>query len=175
MRLALITHKFVKGDGQGRVNYELAQAALAEGHCVWLLASEVASELAAHPRARWVRIGASWLPSSLLQNQAFACQSAVWLWRHRRELDLVHANGFVSWSRADINTSHFVHSAWIRSPFHTWHVRRDAYGLYQLIYSYCGTWLERWSYRRARPRITSAAPSAAARSSPTSRRAATRN
>ena len=150
MRLALITHKFVKGDGQGRVNYELARAALAEGHAVWLLATEVAPELAAHPRARWVRIGAPWLPSSLLQNQAFACQSAVWLWRHRRKLDLVHANGFVSWSRADINTSHFVHSAWIRSPFHTWHVRRDAYGLYQLTYSYCGTWLERWSYNRAR-------------------------
>jgi len=150
MRLALITHKFAKGDGQGRVNYELARAALAEGHSVWLLATKVAPELAAHPRARWVHIGGSWLPSSLLQNQAFAWQSAAWLWRHRRELDLVHANGFVSWSRADINTSHFVHSAWIRSPVHTWRVRRDAYGLYQLLYSYCGTWLERWSYRHAR-------------------------
>ena len=150
MRLALITQKFVKGDGQGRVNYELAYAALAEGHSVWLLATEVAPELAAHPGAHWVHIGASWLPSSLLQNQAFAWQSAVWLWRHRRELDLVHANGFVSWSRADLNTSHFVHSAWIRSPFHTWRVRRDAYGLYQLLYSYCGTWLEGWSYHRAR-------------------------
>jgi glycosyltransferase involved in cell wall biosynthesis len=150
VRLALITHKLVKGDGQGRVNYELALAALAAGHCVWLLASEVAPELAAHPRARWVRVGAPWLPSALLQNQAFAWKSTAWLWRHRSELDLVHANGFVSWAAADINTSHFVHSAWLRSPFHTWRVRRDAYGLYQLLYSYCGTWLERWSYRRAR-------------------------
>jgi glycosyltransferase involved in cell wall biosynthesis len=150
VRLALITHKFVKGDGQGRVNYELAQAALAEGYYVWLVATEVAPELAAHPRARWVRIRVAWLPSSLLRNQLFAWQSALWQWRHRRELDLVHANGFVSWSRADINTSHFVHGAWLRSPFHTWRIRRDAYGLYQLLYSYCGTWLERWAYRRAR-------------------------
>lgn len=150
MRLALITHRFVRGDGQGRVNYELARAALAAGHSLWLLASEVAPELASHPRARVVRIRVSTLPSTLLQNQLFACRTALWLWRHRGELDLVHANGFVSWSPADVSSSHFVHAAWIRSPVHTWHLRRDLYGLYQLLYSLSGRWLERWSYRRAR-------------------------
>ncbi|HKD53186.1 MAG TPA: glycosyltransferase family 4 protein, partial [Steroidobacteraceae bacterium] len=150
MRIAIVTHKFVKGDGQGRVNYELARAALAEGHPLWLVASEIAPELAAHPGARCVRLGVGRVPLALLQNQLFACATTLWLWRHRRELDLVHANGFVSWGRADVNTSHFVHSAWSRSRFHTWRVRRDAYGLYQLIYSYCGRWLERCSYRAAR-------------------------
>ncbi len=149
MRLALITHKFVKGDGQGRVNYELARAALADRHTVFLLASEVAPELSSHPLARGVKIGVLALPSALLQNQLFACKSALWLRRHRAEVDVVHANGFVSWSRADINSSHFVHAAWIRSPFHTWRVRKDAYGFYQLLYGLSGSWLERWSYRRA--------------------------
>ncbi|MGO9803433.1 MAG: glycosyltransferase family 4 protein [Steroidobacteraceae bacterium] len=149
MRLALITHKFVKGDGQGRVNYELARAALADRHTVFLLASEVAPELSSHPLARVVKIGVLGLPSALLQNQLFACKSALWLRRHRAEVDVVHANGFVSWSRADINSSHFVHAAWIRSPFHTWRVRKDAYGFYQLLYGLSGSWLERWSYRRA--------------------------
>jgi glycosyltransferase involved in cell wall biosynthesis len=150
MRLALITHKFVRGDGQGRVNYELARAALAAGHTVWLLASEVAPELASHPMAREVHIGVAGLPSSLLQNQLFACRTALWLRRHRNEFDLVHTNGFVSWSAADVNSSHFVHAAWTRSQHHTWHVRRDIYGFYQLLYSLSGRWLERWSYQRAR-------------------------
>jgi glycosyltransferase involved in cell wall biosynthesis len=115
-----------------------------------MLASEVAPELAGHPLARVVRLGVGRLPSALLQNQLFACQASLWLWRHRRKLDLVHANGFVSWCRADVNSSHFVHAAWIRSRAHTWRVRRDAYGLYQLIYSACNKRFERWSYRRAR-------------------------
>ncbi len=149
MRLALITHKFAKGDGQGRVNYELARAALAEGHTVYLVGSEIAPELAAQPGARVVQISVAGLPTALLQNQLFACRTALWLRRHRGELDLVHANGFVSWSRADVNTSHFVHAAWIRSRFHTWRVRKDAYGLYQLLYGLSGKWLESWSYRRA--------------------------
>lgn len=150
MRLALITHKLVKGDGQGRVNYELARAALAAGHTVFLLASEVAPELAAHPLARVVRIGVGGLPTALLQNQLFACKTALWIWRHRSELDLVHANGFVSWCAADINSSHFVHAAWIRSQYHTWHIRKDIYGFYQLLYGFTGKWLERWSYRHSR-------------------------
>jgi hypothetical protein len=119
MRLALITHKLVKGDGQGRVNYELAREALAAGHSVFLLASEVAPELAAHPQARVVRIRVAGLPTALLQNQVFACRTALWIWRHQGEIDLVHANGFVSWCAADINSSHFVHAAWIRSRYHT--------------------------------------------------------
>lgn len=149
MRLALITHKFVKGDGQGRVNYELAKAALAEGHTVFLLANVVAPELARHPLARCVHIGVRVVPTALLQNQLFAARTAWWLHRHRHEVDLVHVNGFVSWSRAHVNSCHFVHAAWLASRFHTWRLRKDAYGLYQLVYSVVGAWLERWSYRRA--------------------------
>jgi glycosyltransferase involved in cell wall biosynthesis len=132
------------------VNYELARAALAHGHCVFLVATEVDAELAAHPLARVVciKVGGVW--PALLQNQLFACKSALWLRRHRQQLDLVHVNGFVSWSAADVNSSHFVHAAWLRSQFHTWHVRKDVYGLYQLLYSFCGSWLERWTYRRSR-------------------------
>ena len=68
MRLALVTHKFIKGDGQGRVNYEIAVAALAAGHVVWLIASEIAPELSSHARARTVRIGISAWPSALIRH-----------------------------------------------------------------------------------------------------------
>jgi glycosyltransferase involved in cell wall biosynthesis len=59
-------------------------------------------------------------------------------------------NGFVSWVGADINSSHFVHAAWARSPFHTWRLRRDLYGAYQMLYTLAGKLLELCSYRRAR-------------------------
>ncbi len=149
MRLALVTHKFARGDGQGRVNYELAKAALGAGHTVWLVASEIAPELAAHPGARAVRLGVAGWPSALLKNQVFALRTTIWLWRHRRELDLVHVNGFVTWMRADVNTAHFVQAAWLRSPYHQARARRDLSGVYQWLYTYLGTFLERWGYRRS--------------------------
>ena len=150
LRIALVTHRFVRGDGQGRVNYELARALLASGHEVWLVASEVAPDLAQAPGAHPVLLGCGPLPTELLRNQWFAARTTRWLWRHRRRLDLVHASGFVSWARADISSCHFVHSAWIRSPFHTWQVRRDAYGLYQLLYTWANRGFEKVAYRRAR-------------------------
>jgi len=149
VQLALITHRFVRGDGQGRVNYEVARAALDAGHVVWLVASEVAADLARHPRARVVRLPVSGWPTELLRNQVFALRSAWWLLRHRRQLDLVHVNGCITLGRADVNAAHFVHSAWLRSPHHTSRVRRDAYGLYQYLYTRLNAWLERRAYRRA--------------------------
>jgi glycosyltransferase involved in cell wall biosynthesis len=146
----LLTHKLVKGDGQGRVNYEIAQAALAAGHDVWLVASEIAPELAGHRHAHPVPISVKGWPSALLKNQVFAARTAFWLLRHRHLLDVVHVNGFSTWARSDVNAVHFVHSAWLRSPYHVWRLRRDWRGLYQFFYSWCGTFLEAWSYRRAR-------------------------
>jgi glycosyltransferase involved in cell wall biosynthesis len=149
MRIALVTHKFTKGDGQGRVNYEIARAALEAGHCVWLIASDIAPELAAHSMAQTVRVGVAGWPSALIQNQVFAVKSALWINRNRHQLDLVHVNGFITWARADVNTAHFVHAAWLQSPVHTSRIRRDCYGLYQWIYSWVNSVLERWAYRRA--------------------------
>jgi glycosyltransferase involved in cell wall biosynthesis len=147
VRIALITPKLTRGDGQGRVNYEIARAALDAGHAVSLVAGEIAPDLAAHENARAVRLDVAHWPSALLQTQVFALRSAWWLARHRAELDLVHANGFVTWPRTDVNTSHFVHAAWLRSPQHSSRIRRDAYGLYQWLYTRTGAWLERLAYR----------------------------
>jgi glycosyltransferase involved in cell wall biosynthesis len=149
MRLALITHRFARGDGQGRVNYEIAKNALAAGHDVWLVANHVAPDLASHARARVVRIGVTGWPTALVRNQVFALRTALWLLRNRKRLDLVHVNGFVTYAQADINTSHFVHAAWLKSPYHTVRVRRDVYGLYQWLYTSLNVYLERRAYRRS--------------------------
>jgi len=149
MRIALVTHRFVKGDGQGRVNYEIARAALDAGHEIWLVAAEIAPELAARPLAHSVCLGLPLWKPALIREQLFAIRSGFWLRRNRRRFDLVHANGFITWANADINTSHFVHSAWLRSPAHTAKLRRDWYGVYQWIYSRVNSVLERWAYQRS--------------------------
>jgi glycosyltransferase involved in cell wall biosynthesis len=119
LRIAIVTHVVRHNDGQGRVNYEIARAALAEGYEVTLVASHVAPELLAEPRVRWVPVKAGrWWPSNLVKQQVFALKSAWWLRTHRAEYDVLHVNGFISWVRADVNTAHFVHGGWFKSPYY---------------------------------------------------------
>jgi glycosyltransferase involved in cell wall biosynthesis len=150
MRIAIVTHAVRHNDGQGRVNYEIARAALSERCSVTLVASQVAPELLAHAGIRWVRIriGRVW-PTNLLRHQLFAIKSAIWLRRHRDEYDLVHVNGFISWVSADVNTAHFVHGGWIRSPYYPYSMTKGLRSAYQYAYTRINALLERWAYRRS--------------------------
>src|SRR5690348_14617240 len=136
MRIAIVTHVVRHNDGQGRVNYEIARAALAEGHEVTLVASHVAPELLEHARLRWVRViaGRAW-PTRLVKQQVFAIKSAIWLRTHRDEYDVLHVNGFITWSRADVNTAHFVHGGWMKSPYYPFRLSGGAWSAYQVVYS----------------------------------------
>ncbi|WP_233869994.1 glycosyltransferase family 4 protein [Paraburkholderia adhaesiva] len=151
MRLAIVTHVVRHNDGQGRVNHEIARAALDEGFDVTLVASHVAPELLAHPRVKWVRVQASraW-PTNLLRQQVFALKSALWLRRHRAELDVLHVNGFITWAQADVNTAHFVHGGWARSKYYPFGLTRGLWSAYQFVYTRANAVLERWAYRRSR-------------------------
>lgn len=149
MRFGIVTHKLVRGDGQGRVNYEVARTTLARGHEVVLLASEVSPELASHPAVTWVRIPVEGWPTELVRNQVFAMRSFAWLRRHQASLDLVLANGSITWSPVDINAVHFVHGAWMRSPVHTSRLRPGPYGWYQWAYTALNAAWERMAFRQA--------------------------
>lgn len=149
MRIGIVTHKVIKGDGQGRVNYEVAWSALRAGHQVVLVASEIASELASHPSASCVLIPVARWPTELLRNQIFAWHNSRWLKRHRHRLDVVHVNGFTTWAASDVNSAHFVHGSWLRSPVHTARLRRDFYGGYQWLYTALNARWERRAYRQA--------------------------
>ncbi|HLO85497.1 MAG TPA: glycosyltransferase family 1 protein, partial [Nostocaceae cyanobacterium] len=54
MKLCIVTHKFKKGDGQGRVNYEVVKEAIRRGHQLTLLASEIDPELEQDSHVNWV-------------------------------------------------------------------------------------------------------------------------
>jgi glycosyltransferase involved in cell wall biosynthesis len=150
VRIALVTHKVLKGDGQGRVNYEIARAVLRRGHQVVLVASQIAPELDAHPSVSWVRIPVAHWPTELLRNQIFAWHSFRWLRTHSHQFDVVHVNGFITWAASDVNAAHFVHSSWLRSPVHTARLRRDPYGLYQYLYTVLNARWEKQAFRQAR-------------------------
>jgi glycosyltransferase involved in cell wall biosynthesis len=139
----------MKGDGQGRVNYEVTWEAVHRGHCVTLLASQIAPELEQHPQVSWVPISVKQVPTQLLQDVAFSIQSGNWLRQHRSQFALVKVNGCITQSPADVNAVHFVHSTWLQSPMHSWRSRRDLYGAYQWFYTALNASWERQAFRKA--------------------------
>ncbi|CAO3361155.1 glycosyltransferase family 4 protein [Azospirillum palustre] len=160
LRIAVVTQKIVRHDGQGRVNAVVVDELLRRGHEVVAIASELAEELARHPRLRWVRIDGGGVPTQLAKDQLFAWRASRALARERRRgkdrsgkdgpgIDRVVVNGFVSWARSDVNAVHFVHSAWMRSPTHPIRKGVSPLSLYRALYTLLNVGFERWSFRRA--------------------------
>ncbi|WP_375509618.1 glycosyltransferase family 4 protein [uncultured Nostoc sp.] len=149
MKLCIITHKIKKGDGQGRVNYEVAQEAIRRGHHLTLLASEVALELEDNSQVNWIRIPVKGYPTEFVRNLIFAQKSADWLRQHRSEIDLVKVNGAINLAAADVNAVHFVHSSWLRSPVHISRNRRDLYGFYQWLFTAFNARWEKQAFQKA--------------------------
>ena len=150
MKLAIVTTRLTKGDGQGRVNYEVARAAAHKGIQVTLLASEVAHELGQHENVNHVYIPNAKIPTTLLSNALFSLRSCQWLAKHRSEFDIVQTNGAISRISSHVNAVHFVHSSWLQSPAHTSQYRRDFYGLYQWIYTALNARWERQAFQRSK-------------------------
>lgn len=157
IRLAILSHRFRRNDGQGRVNFEVANTALQRDCQVTILASTCAEELSSHPLCRFVKIGNERLPTELLRNLVYAWSSARWLRAHRHELDIVQANGFVTWEPCDVVAAHFIHAAWGKSrwyPFKT----LGLYSLYQRLYTILNTHWEKGAFTRAKRVIAVARP-----------------
>jgi glycosyltransferase involved in cell wall biosynthesis len=147
-RLAFVSHRFQRNDGQGRVNYEIVRAALDHGYDVTVVAAHCAEEIVNHPRARFVPMGGQGLPTELLRNLAFAWSSSRWIRRHRHELDLIQGNGFVTWERCDVVAAHFVHTAWRKSAYYPF-TSLSPYALYQRLYTWLNSRWEKQAFLRA--------------------------
>ena len=151
MRLALLTHKVDFQDGQGRVNYEIAKAALDHGHFVTVFAEYCSSQIAEHPRGSYVQARKRAIPTQLLRNLYYAASSSRWLRRHRSKFDLVQANGFVTWEPADIVAVHFVHSSWLRNRFFPFHWSSlSPYAYYQRLITMINGHYEKGAFRSAK-------------------------
>jgi glycosyltransferase involved in cell wall biosynthesis len=150
MQVALVTHKVTRVDGQGRVNLEIARGCLRRGWKVTLIASEVDPQLLEDTNVSWIRIPVGRLPTELIRNQYFAVVSAIWLHIRRREFDVVHVNGFITWARSDTCAAHFVHSAWMTSAHREQDLQPGSWirNGYQRLYTAVNARLERRAYRR---------------------------
>lgn len=149
MKICIVTHNVIRGDGQGRVNYEITREALRRGHAVVLVADQVDPALCA--------AGADWIPArprlrrvNLLKVWEFARRADRILDGLAGRVDLVHAYGFTTSRTHHVNTAQFVHDAWRRSPFHVARTNRNLYGVYQGTYSALNARWERAAYARAR-------------------------
>ncbi|HEY9710124.1 MAG TPA: glycosyltransferase family 4 protein, partial [Oculatellaceae cyanobacterium] len=150
MKLCIVTPSVVKGDGQGRVNYEITWEAIRQGHHVTLLASRVAPQLQQNSLVNWIDIPVKGWPTQLLRDQVFARRSADWLRKHRSSLDLVIANGAITWAGGEVNIASFVHRAWLLSSLHISRVHRDLYGFYQWLYTALNVRWEKQAFCKAK-------------------------
>ena len=148
MRIALISHDVVKGDGQGRVNFELVRALLAEGLAVDVLADRVADDLI-EAGARWVPVRPRLRRVNLLKVWDFSRRADRALDAAAGQYDAVLACGVVTSRPHHLNVAHFVHGTWLRSPYHASRVRPGLNGIYQRVYSAWNARWERASFARA--------------------------
>jgi len=151
LRLIMINHQIVaRGDGQGRVNFEIIQAALRAGYAIDVISSRCAEEIAQHPRVRQHRIAVEHYPTQLLRNFVFAFLSMKVRKRLTVQRVMTHANGFITFGVADINAAHFVHSAWLDSNAYPYRWRRNPYDVYQKLFTTINAHLEQRAYATAR-------------------------
>ncbi len=140
----------MKGDGQGRVNYEVVSEAINRGHQVTLLASAIAPELQEHKQVNWVNIAVKRFPTEFIRNMMFSWQTSKWLRSHGYKYDFIKVNGAITDFAADANAVHFVHSSWLKSPAHVARIRRDIYGFYQWLYTATNALWEKKSFQKTK-------------------------
>jgi len=149
MRIAIVTHNIVKGDGQGRANYEIVRHLLRTGHKVTLVADNV-DPLLVSEGATLVDIPLTLKQVDLAHVAEFAPKANRYLAQHAKDFDVVHGYGYCLSRPHTINTSQFVHSAWRRNPYHTPNLHRNLYGAYQWTYSFLNSIWEKKAYRAAK-------------------------
>ncbi|BDI33116.1 glycosyl transferase [Capsulimonas corticalis] len=149
MKIGIVTQKVVRGDGQGRVNYEIARYALSQGNDVTLITSAVDDSLLA-AGAKWVPVRPRVRTPNIITAWEFAQRANTALKPIAGDLDIIHGNGCSLDLPHQVNAAHFVHGAWLKSPAHISHVRKDLYGAYQWTYTAVNARWERSVFQKAR-------------------------
>ncbi len=148
MHVALVSHHVRSGDGQSRVNAELARALLARGVAVTLVAEAVAPDLV-DAGAHWAPVHAPGDSVHLVKVPAFAREADRVLARLAVRPDAVVACGVTTFEPHALNVAHFVHGTWLRSPYHSSRARPGPYGWYQWLYTRTNARWERAVFARA--------------------------
>ncbi len=149
MKLSIVTPKVIKGDGQGRANYEVIREVIQRGHQLTLITSQLAPEFQHHAQVTPIILPLRRLPTQLLKEIDFANRSAAYINQHRTDYDLLLTNGAVTWAKGNVNAVHFVHNAWLQSPLHPSKSQLNIYGAYHWLYTKLNSYWEKWVFREA--------------------------
>ncbi|GBO52851.1 glycosyltransferase [Pseudanabaena sp. lw0831] len=150
MKICIITSNVKKGDGQARVNYEIVNQAIARNHQITLVVRHVATEIAQNKLVSCVYFAVEKIPTELMRGFKFTRNSDRWLQKNEHEYDLIISCGAVTSRATDINVVHFVHSAWLNSPFHTLRMNRNLYGVYQWMYTALNAYWEKFAFQKTK-------------------------
>jgi glycosyltransferase involved in cell wall biosynthesis len=152
MRLAIVTHNVIRGDGQGRVAYEIACYALRQGAEVTLLCDRAEPDL--------LEAGAQWIPIhprqervNLIKAWKFSRLADRKLDQRQGQFDVIMGFGFTLTRPHQVNVAQFVHAAWGQSPAHTARQERNLYGLYQWAYTTYNSQSEQKAFRQAQVQV----------------------
>lgn len=148
MRVALISHTIEPGDGQGRVNHELARYLCEQGVDVHLLADRVDPALE--------ELGCTWHPVhpeidavDLLKFARFARLVDKRLDAMNVSFDVILGCGAVLSRPHAVNAVHFVHGPWLDSPYHNSRQQPGLQGLYQYAFTSLNARWEKQTFRQA--------------------------
>lgn len=149
-RIAIVTHNVVKGDGQGRANYEIARYAHANGVSVHLYSDNVSPDLiAAGINFTPIPLNSTLRRINLFKVYEFAKKADLILNKKANDFDIVHNYGYCTGVKHQINTSQFVHSAWMKSKFHPSKQGKSLNAAYQWCYTFFNSVWERKAYLQA--------------------------
>jgi len=148
MHVIIVSQDIITGDGQGRANYEIAKHAIQSNMRVTLMADRVAPDLVT-AGAKWIPIHPGLQRPGLYKVWRCAQLADRAVRRQVEQGDIVHGCGYSLTMPHAVNTSQFVHRAWLASPVHTSRICRNGYGLYQWLFSKMNARFEQGAYAAA--------------------------
>ncbi len=145
--ITFVSGKITRGDGQGRVNYELAKSAIEHGYHVNIITTEADQDLI-DCGANFIKVKKIGLPDLLFGSYFAFC--ANHLIDTLNSPGIIIANGYSTTRKHQINIAHFVHHDWLNSKYYlpklnlfrpkTW---------YYNLYTRANCWWEKISFSRA--------------------------
>jgi glycosyltransferase involved in cell wall biosynthesis len=149
MRICIVTHTLVTTDGQGRINYEIVRHLSKKGHTFVLVSTLIDPALTQLPGVTWHPVPLPKLPTALLKYSVFGRRARKVVDAHR-PYDIFQTNGDIVPGDSDVNIAMFVHSNWIKSPYHANWKTGGIKGLYHQLFTRLHARLERKAFGRTR-------------------------
>ncbi len=149
MHISITSHNVVRGDGQGRVLYEIISRGVEKGHRFACFADRMDFQLVSE-HCEWIPVQPWLTKPNLLKVFIFGLSSKRHAATRKSPTDISIGVGFSRFQTVDVCLAQFVHRAWLDLPVHTSRVTKPPYSWYQYIYSRINAKLERSAFLNAR-------------------------